>query len=243
MPPNNTMGLAGRLCNHIIRNLYVSFIAEYNDLAVQYSYEKEIDRLGIRLFKSGTKTYETTIIIRDEDCNTYLDTHFSCNIFVDWLAAQNHDFALRLFHHFRYALVKQEIQAANYYKERYNKNNDVFVHVRLDDAAQWNPGFAYYDLALQTIGVESGFISSDSPYHPFVSILASKYNLQLVETNEVETIMLASTCRHLVLSHGTFSWIIGALAFDASTVYIPPKSYGSWCGDIFTMPGWKIIEA
>ena len=241
MPPNNTIGLPGRFCNHVIRNLYASFVAEASDLAMTYSYASEMERLGLSLFKTGTQTYRQTLIIRDEDFCNHLDKKLEANIFVDWLSAQNHLFSLRLFNYFRTSAVKESVRNANIYKSRYGCNNDVFVHIRLDDAAVWNPGYAYYDAALRRCGAKSGYISSDSPDHPFVTGLAAKYGLTIVKKDEVETIMLAATCKSLVLSHGTFSWLMGALAYDAH-VFIPPKKYATWCGDIFNMPGWEIIS-
>jgi len=240
MPANNTIGLAGRFCNHIIRNLYVSFLAEVNNLAITYSYADEMKELGIVLYTSGTKTHTETIIIRDEQFCDYLDKTFDYNIFVDWLAAQNHPFALRIYEHFRSSTAKAAIQSANKYKERYGRNNDVFVHVRLDDVAHLSPGYNYYEAAILATCASSGYISSDSPDHPFVTGLAKKYNLIIFNENEVNTIMIGATCRHVVLSYGTFSWVIGVLAFDAD-VYIPPAEFRTWCGDIFRMPGWKII--
>lgn len=239
MPPNNTIGLAGRFCNHLIRNLYASFLAEAGDLCMRYSYPDEIRRLGLQLY-SGSKMHKTTIIIRDNDFLTFLDKPIHDNIFVDWLSAQNHEFALRLYQYFR-SDKKDTIMNANIYKERYNANNNVFVHLRLGDVAQLNPGYTYYENALKIINVSSGYISSDSPDHPWVQALAEKYGLQIMKKDEVDTIMLASTCKHIVLSHGTFSWTIGAFGFF-SNVYIPPHSYNTWTGDIFRMPSWQVVE-
>lgn len=242
MPPNNTNGLAGRFCNHLIRNLYVSFLAERNGHAINYSYKTEIDRLGIPLY-SGTKTFPTTIIIRDEDNVRYLDTEVLHNLFVDWTSAQNHTIASRIYDYFRRPEIRAMLMAANAYKDRFGANNDVFVHIRLDDAAVWSPGYVYYDEALKALNASSGFVSSDSPNHPFVTALLEKYKLTLVDKPEVETLMLAATCKHLVLSYGTFSWSMGALALDPdTTVFYPPKQYSKWCGDIFAMPGWKIFD-
>jgi hypothetical protein len=244
MPPNNTIGLAGRFANHVIRNLYASFLAEAGDVSFIYSYDEEMKQLGIPLFRDGKKVYTETAVIRDEFFTELLDKPVNFNIFVDWCSAQNHEFALRLYNYFRLNHVKNSIQNANKFKACYGANNDVYVHVRLDDAAEWNPGYDYYDVALAECfanGVTGGYISSDSPNHPTVLALAAKYNLQLFEGQEVETIMKASSCRNLVLSHGTFSWLMGALGYY-SNVYVPnPKFIKKWCGPIFDMPGWKII--
>jgi hypothetical protein len=156
--------------------------------------------------------------------------------------AQDPEFAKHLHAWFRTLTVQESLMAANRHKERYNANNDVFVHVRLDDASAWNPGYAFYDRAITESGATSGYISSDSPDHPIVQGLIARHNLQLVEADEVETLMLASTCRHIVLSHGTFSWIMGALGLF-STVYVAPKPTVAWCGDIFVIDSWKIIIA
>jgi hypothetical protein len=245
MPPNNTIGLAGRFANHVLRNLYASFLAEAGNISFVYSYDDEMKQLGIPLFRSGEKTYPETAIIRDEFFSDLLDKPVNYNIFVDWCSAQNHIFALRLYNYFRTTQVMKSIQEANKFKARYGANNDVYVHVRLDDAAEWNPGFDYYDAALTACvaqGVKGGYISSDSPNHPTVLVLAAKYNLQLFEGQEIETIMLASSCKNLVLSHGTFSWLMGSLGFFSS-VYIPhPRFLKKWCGPIFDMPGWMVVN-
>jgi hypothetical protein len=242
MPPNNTIGLAGRFANHIIRNLYASFLAETGSVAFVYSYDDEFRQLGIPLYREGMKTYEHTAIIRDEFFCDLLDRQVDFNIFVDWCSAQNPAFATRLFHYFRRSEIQRSVMSANRFRERYNSNNDVFVHVRLGDVAHFNPGYSYYDNAIKLTGATSGFISSDSPDHPIITALAEKYGLKLFNDNEVNSIMFASTCKHIVLSSGTFSWIMGILGFF-SDVYAPPKHIViKWCGDIFDMPGWKAID-
>lgn len=242
MPTNNTIGTAGRFANHIFRNLYASFLAELGDVSFVYSYDEQIRALGIPLYRNGKKTYEKTAIIRDEFFTNLLDKRVDYNIFVDWCSAQNHEFALRIFNYFRTGSIMKSITDSNKYKERYDKNNDVFVHVRLDDASQFNPGYDYYDAALSICGAQSGYISSDSPNHPMVSVLAAKYNLKSFEAQEVETIQMASSCKFLVLSHGTFSWLMGALGFF-SKVYVPHSRFiNKWCGPIFDMPEWEVID-
>lgn len=241
MPSNNTIGLAGRFANHIIRNLYASFLAEAGDVQFIYSYDDETRQLGIPLFRDGKKTYAQTAVIRDEFFTDLLDKPVDYNIFVDWCSAQTHEFALRLYNYFRKSDIQKSIQVANKFSDRYEKNNKVYVHVRLGDAAEWNPGYDYYDAALTICGASGGYISSDSPHHPTVLVLSAKYNLKLFEAQEVDTIMLASTCKYIILSHGTFSWLMGALGFF-SKVYIPhPRYLKKWCGPIFNMPHWEVV--
>lgn len=257
---NSTEGSAGRLGNHIIRNVYVSLIAEAGDLSFKYGYHTHMTRLGIPLFTTGKMRYEKTIDINDNIANDYLDKPVDFNITVDGYI-QNPVFSMRLYDYFRRPDIRASIQNANIYKDRFGKNNDVFVHVRLDDAIVWSPGYTYYDNAIMATGAKTGFISSDSPNHKIVKDLSEKYGFPIVQTGKdtigdvttsleaVDTIMLANTCKHLVLSHGTFSWVIGALTYDVEQVYIPPMRFitlsgktNFWVGDIYHIPKWDIIE-
>ena len=73
-----------------------------------------------------------------------------------------------------------------------------------------------------------------------LKLLKMKYNLKIIDYDEVNTIMFGSTCKHIVLSNGTFSWLIGFLAYY-STVYYP-KIIHKWHGDIFIFDSWNEIE-
>ena len=257
---NTTINLPGRLGNHVIRNVYVSMIAEAGDLPITYEYMDHMKKLGIRLFTDGKTTYDKTVQINDKNANDFLDKPVSFNISVDGYI-QNPIFSMRLYNYFRTTAVKASIMEANPCKDRFNTNNDVYVHVRLDDATFWSPGFSYYDNAIKASGATTGFISSDSPDHKIVKDLSEKYGFPVLRTDKdaiknvvtsldaVDTIHLATTCKHLVLSHGTFSWVIGAMSFAAEKVYIPPLRFVNqggktnfWVGDIYHIPHWEIIE-
>lgn len=238
---NTTVGLSGRFCNHLFRNLFASCLAEKGNVKFEYSFAKEIARLGIRLFDTGSVTYERSQFIPSENFYDYLDRPVDYNFSMIHCFAQDPAFARHLYAFLRTPAIQTSIKTANKWKTDYGNNNNVYVHVRLDDATAWNPGYAYYSKAIALSGATGGYISSDSPDHPFVQGLMAKHNLQLFTGDEVETLMLASVCRVLVLSHGTFSWMMGALAFE-STVYIPPKPSVAWCGDIFVIEEWKIVN-
>jgi hypothetical protein len=67
-----------------------------------------------------------------------------------------------------------------------------------------------------------------------------KYNLKIIDYDEVNTVMFGSTCKYIVLSNGTFSWLIGFLAYYSNIYY--PKIIHKWHGDIFIFDSWNEIE-
>lgn len=121
-----------------------------------------------------------------------------------------------------------------------NKRDDMFVHLRLDDAAQWNVGIDYYRKAIESCNYNKGYISSDSPNSQIVNDLISEYKLELVNTDPITTIDYAKNFGNLVLSKGTFSWWIGFLSMAKNIYY--PKEYKLWHGDIFVYDEWQEIE-
>lgn len=127
---------------------------------------------------------------------------------------------------------------SNPYKTRYLANNDLFVHVRLTDAEQWSPGIEYYVNMIDSIPFDNLFVASDDPPHDFVKSLLLRYATRsnIILLDEVATIQFASTCKNVVLSHGTFSSVIGYLSYF-STVYYPEMKHISH-GDIFSIPHW-----
>jgi hypothetical protein len=61
----------------------------------------------------------------------------------------------------------------------------------------------------------------------------------VLDINEVDTIKFASTCKYIILSNGTFSWMIGVFAFFSDIYY--PIMKKKWNGDIFVFEDWKGI--
>ena len=139
--------------------------------------------------------------------------------------------------------LKTSIKNANNYKNRYNNNDDVFIHIRLGDVAVFNPGFEYYDKALSIIQYDKGYISTDSPDNNIIQKLITKYpTLELLNYDEVNTIQFGSTCKYVILSHGSFSTVIGYLSFY-STVYYPEYDFNKiWYGDTFSIPEWNKVH-
>ena len=236
---SSTIHSAGRLCNQIIRNLCVSRVAEKNNLHVTYGCHDLIQRLGISLF-SGQQQYGTVIHLTDDNYFAVLRGEpLLSNVFANGSFFQTKEISQFLWEYLRDH--KQPIINANNFKERSNNNNDCFVHIRLGDTAHWNPGVEYYKKALAALTFDTLYIGTDSPDHPIIKELVAIYpSASILPYAEVETIQFGSTAKHIVLSHGSFSAVIGWLSFF-STVYYPEHKGVKWYGDMFSIPGWNRV--
>ena len=235
----------GRLCNQIIRNLAISLIAQKHNLFVEYSSYDRIKELGIELFVGeivcdGSKGKAialneqnyVSILNKDNICSNlsankhFFQTEECTNIFYNYLQSES---------------VKTNIINKNKYKDRYNSNNDLAVHIRLKDVKRFNPGIDYYLDCISRIEHDNLFIASDDFSHPIIKKIQEKYpQTKLVKENEINTIHFCSTCKHIILSHGSFSAIIGYLGFFSEVYYCHQKT--GWCPlGMFTGKGWNPI--
>jgi hypothetical protein len=235
----STIGTWGRLGNQIIRNLAVSLIAEKYDLKVDYFNNELIRKLGIELF-SGSNTYETMRDLTDDNYfSIYHCGHLDYNLQPNCNFFQTREIISLLYNYLHTDKVKSNIIASNPFNERYSKNNDLFIHIRLTDAARWNPGITYYINAIKSIQFDNLYIATDEKDHAIIGQIIEAYpSAQVIDYDEITTFQFGSTCQHIILSHGSFSAIIGYLAYF-STVYYPEfEADKIWHGDIFSIPNW-----
>lgn len=218
----------GRLCNQIIRNLSLSILAKKYDLYVDYSnYENINNKLGIGLF-IGKNKYNKTIKITKNNYMDFYKKKIKTKANFDFMDCYFQTVEITNLLHQHLKTNKKTIIEKNPYKERYNKNNDIFIHIRLTDTKKWNAGIKYYLHCIKLINYDNIYIGSDD----FEDILLKKLkivypNIIFFKKNPVETIQFASTCKNIILSHGSFSAVIGYLSFY-STVYFLNKNPG-WC--------------
>jgi len=236
----------GRLGNLFFVNMALHFIAKKNNLHVGYQENKKLKQLGIELF-IGKKTYnnEDTIALSDDNFFSIITGEpINKNVsIVNDVWCQTNDFSNYLRTHFDEEQNKLAIINNNLYKERYNNNNDVFIHLRLGDSIRIPgacPTYNYYEKILSSLTFDNGYISSDSIDYYLCKKLINKYNLKVINYDEVNTIMFGSTCKHIILSSGTFSWLIGFFGFYSEIYY--PKIVNKWHGDIFVFKSWNEIE-
>lgn len=229
----------GRLCNQLFRNIAVSLIAEKCDLKVQYSSADLIRSIGINLFTQGTKTYNRTHELSDDN---YIEVYKNANKLIVNLNANNNFFQTKeigkLIHDYIHA-QRVNVIYANPFKDRYLTNNDACLHVRLTDVAIHNPGFDYYAGVLRKINSDYIYIATDEPTHPIIIELITKFpSTRIVQMDPIKTLQFASTCKNVIISHGSFSSTLGYLSFYSTVHYpkIDPKH--CWYGNTVTIDGW-----
>lgn len=242
---NNNSNAPGRFANHFIRNLACSIIASKSNIKFTYGeYQNYIEALGVKLFhieQNSCKRLLENVELNDTNFFQYIHTPIEKNFSLKNSYCQTRDFSLYLYDYFRENTRKENIIQSNIFKNRYKNNNDVFIHVRLGDVTEKQMRIydkEYFDNILSKLNFNKGFISSDSMDHNMCKYLIEKYNLIPFFNNEVKTIMFASTCKHLILTGGTFGWTMGILAFDSDVYY---KKYESvwYPHEIFDIPSWK----
>ena len=259
----------GRLCNQIIRNLAVSAIAEKYDLQVNYANQTLIQKLGIFLF-SGKNVYSKYIELTDNNYfSIYNSGRLNSNLLPDKSYFQTKEITNFLYERLRTDNSKLSIIEHNPFNYRYELNNDIYVHIRLGDMAHNTPGLQYFvntinkilsakmmerdkrerdggftneDISTHLQVTDKIYISTDEPTHHIIRTLIDMYPETILLTyNEIHTIQYASTCKHVILSHGSFSAIIGYLSFF-STVYYPEYEPDKiWYGDMFSIKGWITV--
>ena len=226
----------GRLGNQIIRNLAVSIIASKYNLTVDYINKDLINKLGIDLY-NGSNVYKITQNLTDINYFIiYNCDNINYNLNPNNAYFQTKDITNFLYNYLHTDLVKSNIIEKNPFKARYNTNNDLFIHIRLTDVEQYNPGLNYYLNAIKSINFDNLYISTDDKNHNIIKNIFQIYpNSKLIEYDEINTFQFASTCKNILLSHGSFSAVIGYLAFY-STIYYPEYDIKNmWYGDMFSI--------
>jgi len=232
---------SGRLGNQIIRNLAVSIIAEKYNLNVNYSKKHDFIQLGIELF-SGSNVYANTQLLTDDNYfSVYNCGSLENNIDANHNFFQTKEIINLLYNYLHAEKIRSSIIEKNPFNQRYNSNNDLFIHVRLTDAVGWNPGINYYLNAIKDVNYENLYIATDEKTHNIIKEIVLAYpNAKIVDYNEIETIQFGSSCKNIILSHGSFSAVIGYLAFF-SNIYYPEfdtTKIRLWHGDMFSIKDW-----
>ena len=209
----------GRLCNQVIRNIALSIVAEKFDLKTEYQSIEKMNELGIPLFV-GQKIYPSTQkfsqinkfdTIKKISYNLETNGYFQCN-----------ENITRVYKYIQ--IHKKIIINKNPWKERFSNNKDLFIHVRAGDIVTNEKTFvieySYYQHCIEKTNYENIYLATDDKTHEIVQNLITKYPyIKLVDKSAVQTIQFGCTCSNIILSHGTFSAMIGYLAYFSENIY------------------------
>jgi len=241
---NNSKIHNGRFGNLFFINMAVHFLSIKYNLNFNYKYYNKFKKLGINLF-IGTNIYEENMVLDDKnfyDLICKVDFKKKNLIITNEMWCQTRPFTYILKYYFDKVKIRLNVIKNNIFKERYDKNNDLYIHLRLGDVeSRFENVYDYYEKAISQLEFNNGFISSDDLNNNICQFLIQKYNLKILNYDEIETIMFASTCNNIILSGGTFSWLIGFLAFFSKNIYFP-NIKNKWYGDIFIFNNWKMID-
>jgi hypothetical protein len=258
----------GRLGNKNFQNLALSLLAQKYNVPVNYLLLDECSRLGISLYSgtqlmSGSPFYvnESNIQLLLEANSTRLENR---SLLLNKLTPPY--FQIPWFANLlRYQIFPQmgaDLFRANPWRNRIGRNNDIFVHIRLGDKAtakdvtrSANDYISAISFVAERnrklLNTNEIFIASDSPSHPLVSEVARYFDDATIvdELNRVETIQFGSTAQNIILSDGTFSWVIGVFAATLANFtnsqhpllikWLPRKDI--WHGNIFIFNDWERI--
>ena len=242
---NNSNIHCGRLGNLFFINMFLHFMSIKYNLKCSYKQSVSFNLLGIN-FHKGENIYTKNLLVTERNFLPIMNdiSHEPSNLIMNNIHCQSKKFCLILKEYFYTDENKNIIMNNNIFKNRYNKNNDLFIHVRLGDIANRLPNIdKYYEEALdrEKGQYDRAYISSDSIEHEICVKLIKKYKLIVLQYNEIETIMFANTCKKLILSGGTFSWMLGFFTFFTNTIYYPEllkNKTKKWYGDIFSFSNW-----
>lgn len=239
----SSTGPNGRLGNQIIRNLAVSLLAKKHNLKVNYYNKDLINKIGIELF-SGSNTYTSIQNLTDDNYfNIFNCDNLNYNINPNNNFFQTKEITIFLYNYLHTDEIKNNIIKNNPYKDLYNKNNDLFIHIRLTDVEKFNPGITYYINAIKNINFDNLYISSDDINNNMIIKILDLYpKAKLINFNEINLFQFASTCKHIILSHGSFSAVIGYLSFFSNIYYPEYEIHKMWYGDMFSINKWNKLS-
>jgi len=225
-----------RFGNCVLIYLMSQYIAEkYNLISEPFSHQSHDikDNFIINHF-SGTKTYKKTIEVTDDNILDFLKLdNIDANVVLTNSFFQNPEIFKNL------DIINKYYSYLSPLKVK-ETTKDLFVHVRLGDIKHNCLPFEYYEKQIKKINFTDGVISSDSPDDTIVKTLVEKFNLKIFNATPEYTVRYASQCKQLVLSAGSFSFLIGLFAKDSEKYYIDNQTMyeifnkNSWDGGFFS---------
>lgn len=227
----------GRMGNKIIQYLAASIFCEKFDLKlINYS----LDELYFLKKIDGYFPNEKEIIINNNEKEIIINNN---NYFNYLNKSKIDDNIIYMFDDFFQIYDFFEIYEDKIF-ERFEINNNekitdkYIIHIRLGDCKSFNGhlDFEYYEnsiIYLSKLNINDGYIITDSPNDDIVKKLLDKYNIELYNSNNyINDFIFAMNFNNIILSQGTFSFLIGFLS-RADNIICKKNPDKLWHGDIF----------
>ncbi len=244
-----------RFGNKFFRNMLGLFLSEKYGVECCFDNANAFNDLGIHLDSKRLSASDGACIpITDANLLEFLrnDVLDKTKLYKISGWCQTIEFSRHLYSYFTNIENKicKDIMRKNKFKERYNKNNDLLIHVRYGDIGEhgrvtnkkYVPDINYYAYALNNLTYDTAYICSDTIYIKMCRDLIKAFKLKPLLLNPIDTIMFGSTCNNIVLSCGTFSYLIGLLGFYSDKIlYCNPARLDQWHGDIFGGTKWEMV--
>lgn len=249
----------GRMCNHVLKSIICFFIAKkYNipTLINTSKYIKEFESLGLNFHKfvkilDNSENYTTKPIDEKFVIEALNDNFIIDNKFNYMLATTNYcqkpETILNIVNYFNNTNndICKEIISNNKYKERYNNNDDIFIHIRsINNECSSVPNFPeykYYENIIEKIKNNNGniYISTDNLNNNFVTKLCDKYKkISILKLSSIDTVLFGSTCKNIIISSGSFSFTIALFGFYSNIYYNKDAGIG-WHPDFYSCLKYK----
>ena len=249
---------SGRFGNEFFRNMILYILYEINNIKCEYENIQNFKQIGIE-FNSNSilDTNNTNIKIKDNDIIKFLDNEqfidLSCNyIFKSYCQSKRFiKHIIKYYQNLNNNLCKNII-SNNKFNNRYNNNNDVFIHIRAADIFQGHPPVIpteeYFEYVLNELNqlkdISTIYLSSDKISDNLCQNLIKKYNITIYNSNKFDTILFGSTCKYIILSSGSYSFMIGLFAFYSKCIYFSKYAghHQEYFSELLAYPKYKMIE-
>jgi hypothetical protein len=231
-----TIEYQGRLGNNIIQYLAGYIFAKKHNFKLSTppsSYSGNFG--GFFKFKEfhGERVGDSLVVVNDENFLKLLESD----------SLGNNHYHFDGFFQTKQFLEKYKTDLLDIFTLHYeNTPHDfVFVHYRIGDIIDDRRmlPLEYYKEALDKIKPKGGYISSENINHHFCTQLITEYKLTPYQSDPLSTINFAKNFNNIILSEGTFSWLMGFLS-NSEKIYCNSRDY-RWCGDI-NMSNWNNLS-
>lgn len=239
----------GDMCNHLIKYIIAFLLANKFSIQIKSKctkFNKKFIELGLHL-NTHNNIYppydedSVTAIHLDNNSVIFLLDKQSTNIdknqkYILTRANfyQNPQIMRHIIKYFNYYDNKlcQEIINNNKFKNRYNNNNDMIIHIRniyaessrkLTHTFANFPGFNYYNNIIEEYKhkTDNIYLCSDYTLNSEIidNLLNTHNNIKIKYLSDTDTILFGSTCKYVVLSSGSYSFFLGILSFFSIVFY------------------------